>query len=68
MISIENNNCEGVRQESFFVQRRSKSMRAVHRACIPCIVNIREWCNDWYDEHYYEKCKAAGTVTPLWGR
>jgi len=24
--------------------------------------NVFEWCSDWYDENYYDKCKAQGTV------
>jgi formylglycine-generating enzyme required for sulfatase activity len=24
--------------------------------------NLREWCNDWYDETYYKDCLAAGRV------
>ena len=25
--------------------------------------NVYEWCHDWYDENYYEKCNREGTVT-----
>ena len=24
--------------------------------------NVREWCQDWFDENYYEKCHAKGVV------
>jgi formylglycine-generating enzyme len=24
--------------------------------------NVGEWCSDWYDENYYEDCKAKGIV------
>lgn len=24
--------------------------------------NVREWCEDWFDEKYYEKCQGAGIV------
>ncbi len=29
--------------------------------------NVWEWCQDWYDEKYYEKCKSVGTVKDLTG-
>jgi len=25
--------------------------------------NVWEWCSDWYDSKYYEKCKKQGLVT-----
>jgi len=24
--------------------------------------NVWEWCQDWYDEKYYETCKKSGIV------
>ena len=24
--------------------------------------NVFEWCEDWYDDKFYEKCKAKGAV------
>ena len=24
--------------------------------------NVYEWCEDWFDEKFYEKCAAQGTV------